>query len=110
MQFKQVLKEKKGGKLGTAEKIDNIKKVTWTVLTNRLQKQECRITNERRADLQPTFLHFKQVDGRLQVYLVLLHLTGVAFLQIEGKTVHQQKHCSFLYCDTCLIMVIWTEL
>lgn len=49
----------------------------------------------RGADLQPSFLHFKQVDGRLQMYLVLLHLTGVAFLQIEGKTLRQQKHYSF---------------
>lgn len=81
--------------MGTAEKTDNIKKVTWIVLINRLQKQECRITNERRADLQPSFLHFKQVDRKLQVYLVLLHLTGVAFLQTEGKTLHQQKHYSF---------------
>ena len=42
----------------------------------------------------------------LQAYLILLHFILLSFtdvaevsLQIEGKTIHQQKECSPLYCS-----------
>lgn len=41
------------------------------------------------------------------IALYLLHFTDVAFLQSEGKTLHQQKDYDSLYCDSHFIEVVW---
>lgn len=51
----------------------------------------------------------------VQVYLTLLHFTWLSFtdelfvLQIEGKTLHQQKDYNLLYCHTGFIVVMWNQ-
>lgn len=37
----------------------------------------------------------------------LLHFTDIVSLQIEGKTLHQQKDYDLLYGNTCFIVVVW---
>ena len=54
------------------------------------------------------------ITFKIEAQLVLLHftllcLTGVAFLQIEGKTLHQQNQYDSLCCDTRSITVVWNR-
>lgn len=48
----------------------------------------------------------------LRAYLILFHFIllffiGVAFLQTEVNTLHQQKYYDLLYYDTRFIAVVW---
>lgn len=43
------------------------------------------------------------------LYFALLRFTGVAFLQIECQTSHQQKDHHLPYCGSRFIAVVWTR-